>query len=1018
MLHRVVSRPARLARLGTLHPWWVVAGWLVLAAVLNVAVPQLEEVAGRNASPIVPEDTPSVRTASAMDEAFGNGRSKSVLVVAMTRPGGLAPADRDYLVDVAAALRRLHGEVGFVQDVRRRPELVKALTSEDGEARYLLVGTTAPTGAPAAIEQVDDVRRVVDAHAPDGLEVEVTGPTATIADLAEETDRSVLRITIATVLLIGVILLLIYRSLLAAGLILAVVGVGLGIARPVVSACGLAGLFPVSTFGGSFMTAIVLGAGTDYAVFLLARYHEQRRLGLAPEDAAGVATARVASVVLGSGLTVVLATLCMAAAQMGFFTTTGPAIAVSIAVNLVVSLTLTPALLTIAGRRGLLEPRALVTGPGWERLAGLVAAAPARAVLVSLVPLLLLASLFPLMNLTYDTRSSQPDDTESNRGYTLLGKHFPINEVVPSWVLIQADHDLRDPGDLALLERAAGAVARQDGIDLVRSITRPDGHPIDQASVGYQAAVVGRRLGDAEDRLGDGVDGAQRLAGGADRLADGAGQLGSGADRLADGTGLAVAGADRLAAGTGRLASGMQRLLDGADRAASGSDRLAGGMRQLANGLDTAAANTRLAVDGLGAVLDALEHKSLTCGVDPACRQARAGLRDIWTAERDKLLPGLRQAADAARQLASGSGDLADGLDRLRDGIAQARQGVSTLRAGQQEFASKLGRLGDGAQQLADGAGRLAEGAGRIAGGTERVATSLPQLRKGLAQASRHLRHTGAVAKDPAIGGFYLPPAALQDRRFAAASGLYLSEDGRTARFMVLDSDDAFGDVAAARTATIARIVRQSFSETRLADADVSTTGIASTNHDLVDISADDLHFIEIGALVAVFLVLLLLLRSVVAALVLMGTVVLSYAAAMGLAVAVFQLLLGQEIDWTVEAVAFVILVAVGADYNLLLTKRMHEEAPDGDRSGVARATAATGGVITTAGLIFAGSMFALMAGRVSTMGQCGLTIGAGLLIDTFVVRTVLVPGLATLLGRHLWWPRRMQAPAAAREAG
>ena len=1017
MGRRTAGAASRPARVVTARPWWVVAGWLVVVAVLNLAVPQLETVAARNASPMVPVDTPSVRTAHAMDEAFGNGRSQSVLVLATARSGGLEPADRAYLVAAADRLRRLHGEVGFVQDVRRRPELLKALTSEDGEARYLLVGTTAPTGAPAAIQQVSDVRRVAAEHVPDGLEVEVTGPTATVADLADETDRSVVRITIATVVLIGLILLLIYRSLLAAGLILAVVGVGLGVARAVVSACGLAGVFPVSTFGGSFMTAILLGAGTDYAVFLLARYHEQRRLAVPPGEAAALATTRVASVVLGSGLTVVLATLCMAAARMGFFTTTGPSIAAGIVVNLAVSLTLVPALLTIAGRRGLLEPRAAAGGTGWQRLADRVAAAPLRAVVLSLVPLLLLAGLFPLIDLSYDTRSSQPGDTESNRGYALLGKHFPINEVVPDWVLVQADHDLRDPSDLALLERAAGSVARQPGIDLVRTITRPDGRRIDQASVGYQAALVGRRLGHADQRLGDGAQGAGRLAGGARRVAGGAGRLGAGADRLAEGTGLAVTGAGRLAAGAGRLASGMHRLLRGAARAASGSHRIASGAQQLAHGLDLAAANTRLAVDGLGAVVDALQHKSLTCGLDPACRRARAGLVQIWTAERDQLLPGLQTAAAAAHRLATGSGDLGDGLTRLREGIARAEDGVRALRDGQQRFASRLGQLGTGARRLADGAGRLADGAGRLAGGTEQVAESLPRLRKGLAHASRRLRRTGAVARDPAIGGFYLPPAALHDKRFAAASGLYLSDDGRTARFMVLDGDDAFGDAAAARTGDIAELVRGSFAGTRLAGAEVSTTGIASTDHDLVQVSADDLRLIEIGALVAVFLVLLLLLRSLVAAAVLMATVVLSYAAAMGFAVGVFQLLLGREIDWTVVAVAFVVLVAVGADYNLLLTKRMHEEAPDGDRSGVARATAATGGVITTAGLIFAGSMFALLAGRVTTMGQCGLTIGAGLLIDTFVVRTVLVPGLATLLGPRLWWPRRMTAPAT-RDAG
>jgi RND superfamily putative drug exporter len=162
-------------------------------------------------------------------------------------------------------------------------------------------------------------------------------------------------------------------------------------------------------------------------------------------------------------------------------------------------------------------------------------------------------------------------------------------------------------------------------------------------------------------------------------------------------------------------------------------------------------------------------------------------------------------------------------------------------------------------------------------------------------------------------------------------------------------------------------------------------------------------------ALFAVFLVLLFLIRSLVAAVALLASVVLSYAATMGFSVLVWQLLLDTPIEWTVGCIAFVLLVAVGADYNLLLIKRVHEEAPDGSRQGVARAVALTGGVITAAGVIFAGSMFALMSGSVTTLVQLGFTVGVGLLLDTFVVRTMVVPAFAALVGPRLWWPAKVE---------
>ncbi|MFD0806408.1 efflux RND transporter permease subunit [Nocardioides caeni] len=996
------SRVAGYARFVVRRAGWVVAFWLVVTGVMNVAVPQLEVIAGQDSSPMVPTDAPSMVAVQEMDEAFGNGGSESFIVVAMERTAGLTRTDLDYAATLHDELLKDKDDVTFVQDVRD-PALRKALTSEDRQARYLLVGITGATGAPASLRQVEAVRDIAGEFAPDGLTVAVTGPTATVVDLTVETEHSVGRITIVTIVLIGLILLLIYRSLAVPLIILFVVGVGLGLGRAVVAWCGWQDFFAVSTFSGSFLTAIVLGAGTDYAVFLVARYHEQRREGVEPARAAAVAATRIGGVVAGSAVTVVLATLCMALASLGFFNTTGPAVAVSIAVNLFVSLTLTPALLALAGKRGWAEPRASSTGAFWQRVAGLVAAHPVRTLAASTIPLALLAALFPLVDLSYDIRDPLSEEAESNRGYALLARHFPVNEVLPDYVLVQADHDLRNTRDLALIERAAAAVEQHKGVALVRTITRPLGEPITQASVAHQSGLVGERLGRAKDRIADGADGAQQLA-------DGAGQLDDGASQLADGAGTAVDGADRIATSTARLSRGMTQLLDGADAAVSGTGDLRTGARELATGLTTAADQVQLAVDGLGLVYDALATKSLTCGLDPACRQARTGLKQIWEAQRDQLLPGLRAASRGARALARGTGDLQTGLRQLKRGIAQARAGTEQLTTGQQLFADRLGDLATGADQLADGANQ-------VAGGTEEVASSLPELEAGLADAARHLTATGEAADDPTTGGFYLPPSALRNQDFAAAGRLFVSEDGRTARIAVLGNTDAFGPEASARSTELRDLVEQSFNGTGLDDATVLVTGMPSSNLDLQHYSQSDLELIAASALLAVFLVLLLLLRSLVASFVLMATVVLSYAAAIGVSILVWQIGLGIQLDWTVAAIAFVILVAVGADYNLLLTKRIHEEAPDGSVAGIVRATAATGGVITTAGVIFAVSMAAMLAGRVTTIGQVGFTIAAGLLLDTFIVRSLLVPALATLLGQRLWWPQRPPTPSGSSAA-
>jgi putative drug exporter of the RND superfamily len=126
-----------------------------------------------------------------------------------------------------------------------------------------------------------------------------------------------------------------------------------------------------------------------------------------------------------------------------------------------------------------------------------------------------------------------------------------------------------------------------------------------------------------------------------------------------------------------------------------------------------------------------------------------------------------------------------------------------------------------------------------------------------------------------------------------------------------------------------------------------------------------------------------------------------------GIGVLMFQVILRQELHWSVPGLAFVVLVAVGADYNMLLASRLRDESAFGVRTGVIRTVRSTGGVITAAGLIFAASMFGLLFSSIGAVVQSGFVIGMGILVDTFVVRTITVPAIAALLGRASWWPAR-----------
>ena len=193
---------------------------------------------------------------------------------------------------------------------------------------------------------------------------------------------------------------------------------------------------------------------------------------------------------------------------------------------------------------------------------------------------------------------------------------------------------------------------------------------------------------------------------------------------------------------------------------------------------------------------------------------------------------------------------------------------------------------------------------------------------------------------------------------------------------------------------------------TPLADAKIYIAGTASTYKDFRDGSKYDLCIVVVGALCLIFIIMVVITRSFVAALVIVGTVALSLGASFGLSVLVWQYLLGIKLHWMVLPMSVIILLAVGSDYNLLLVSRMKEEIAAGINTGIIRAMGGTGKVVTNAGLVFAFTMGAMVFSDLQIIGQVGTTIALGLMFDTLVVRSFLTPSIAALLGRWFWWPQ------------
>jgi len=985
----------RVGRLVVRRPLIVIGFWVMLAAVLSVTFAPLAQVVREHNEEILPSDAPVMVATRQMTDSFHETKPQNVALVVLTDEHGLTRADEDVYRTLVDRLRRNTRDVVMVQDFITTPPLREVFASKDNKAWLVPVSIAGDMPSPKFNEAYARVANIVKQtleQVPRGsaLAAKMTGVPATAVELADIGERDLHLITAATVIMVLLILLLIYRNPVTMLLPLATIGISMVTAQQVVSGLAEVGL-GISQQTVVFMTAIMIGAGVDYAVFLISRYHEHLRRGLDSDQAVMRALTGIGKVIAASAATVAVTFLGMIFARLPLFSTIGPALALSILVAFLAAVTLLPALMVLAGRRGWIAPKQDLTSRFWRRSGIHIVRRPVAHLIASLVILAALASCSTLMRFSYDDRKSLPASAESNLGFAAIDRHFAVSSMTPQYLLVQSPHDLRTPKALADLEQMAQRVSQQPDVAMVRGITRPTGQPLEQATLSWQAGVIGDKLSEVANRIAGANGDLDSLTGGARQLADSLGAVRS-----------QVAQAIAVVSGLAGTLAGIENQL-GSSSTLNDVERLTEDLRSAGNSIsniDNIFNMTGPALAGLNA--------SPSCATDPSCRDARDELQRLVDARNSGQLNKVDQLA---RQLQSipGIQNMDATLQGIRASLAQAVQTVYALGL------DNPGGLQENIATVLQGANALAGGSEQVANGVRILTDQTKQVGGGLSQAAALLLAVKLNASQPSMAGFYIPPQVMADNRFKDLAGVFMSPDGHAVRYLVQSKLEPFETKAMDQVKSIADTARGAQPNTSLADASISMAGLTPTSSEIRDYYDHDVRFIVGMTIAVVFVILVLLLWAVLAPLYLVGTVILSYLSALGIGVIVFEFIGGQPLAWSVPALAFIILVAVGADYNMLLISRIRDESPHGIRSGVIRTVGTTGGVITSAGLIFAASMFGLLFATLSTMVQVGFIMGVGLLLDTFLVRTITVPALAVQAGEGNGWPSKWR-PSKQRE--
>jgi putative drug exporter of the RND superfamily len=411
--------------------WLVVAVWLVGAVLITIGLPSLASVTQGNNTAFLPASAPSAQ-AGVLAAPFGGPNVVTVPVVAAVSSGTLTAQDQAWLTSLTTSM-------GKVATVTKVHELgVSAPSAKvSGQAAQLLVESNAGQSNQTALTSLVKGLRAAIANAapPAGLQVHLAGQVAIEVDQQKQSGSTGNAVEGLSLLFILILLFIIFRALLAPFITLIPAGLSVLIAGPIVGELGHHGL-KVSSIAQLLMIVLVLGAGTDYGLFLVFRVRENLRTGQDNKEAVVNALTRVGESITFSALTVVAALLSLLFATFQIYSTLGIPLAIGIGVMLLAGLTLLPALLAIFGRAAFWPTRnragATTTGL-WGKTAARLVRRPAAALIIGVIAFgALSAAVTSYAGGGFGGSLSAPSGSDSAAGTTLLNEYFPSTAANPT----------------------------------------------------------------------------------------------------------------------------------------------------------------------------------------------------------------------------------------------------------------------------------------------------------------------------------------------------------------------------------------------------------------------------------------------------------------------------------------------------------------------------------------------------------------------------------------------------------
>ncbi|HVA10981.1 MAG TPA: MMPL family transporter [Candidatus Dormibacteraeota bacterium] len=416
-----------IARFSVKFRWLILIAWIIAVPVLTATLPSINNVSKNDNSQFLPKSSPSNQAIKLETGFQSKNTSATATIVAVRQTGALSASDDQAINRVALAVDHVHG----VTTVRNQG------VSADGHARQLLVDLNGAAFGNDAITIVQNIRTQLKSNVPNGLELHLTGSFAESVDSNNANTHGRNSTELYTVIFIVVLLLLVFRAVLAPIITLIPAALALAVAQPIIAESTKIGV-QVSFITQILLIVLMLGAGTDYGLFLVFRVREELRRGSEPKEAVVKALTKVGQSITFSAATVAAALLSLLLASFGIYKGLGPALAIGLGVMLLIALTFLPALLAILGRAVFWPSKthqtALKIGL-WGRIADRVIKRPVTMLIIGVAIFGGLALGIIGYKTTGFNNSGAPSGSDSAIGQQVLAEHFPAANNNPQLLL-------------------------------------------------------------------------------------------------------------------------------------------------------------------------------------------------------------------------------------------------------------------------------------------------------------------------------------------------------------------------------------------------------------------------------------------------------------------------------------------------------------------------------------------------------------------------------------------------------